>query len=208
MDQVYEWIRNIIIYMILNTIIMNLLGNKSYKKYVSIVSGMILVLIVVSPLIKYMELEEILDYYLKSNDFAIEASDFKNDLNRMEEEQSNLIFEEYKKKIEQQVEEILLKEGVVAESIRITIDNNPKSDTFGELLQMDIVAGYEPTENEKGRVTVEEIVIGPIHIGEASENTKKKVPSPMEINIKKELSDFYNMKQDNINISIQGGRHG
>ena len=31
MDGVYEWVRNIVIYLILNTIIMNLLGNSSYK---------------------------------------------------------------------------------------------------------------------------------------------------------------------------------
>ena len=49
MGEIYDWVRNTVIYLILNTIIMNLLGNSSYKKYVSIVSGMILLVIVVSP---------------------------------------------------------------------------------------------------------------------------------------------------------------
>ena len=205
MEEIYVWIRNIIIYMILNTIVLNLLGNKSYKKYVSIVSGMILVLIVISPLIKYMELEEILDYYLKSNDFVIETSDFKSDLNRMEAKQSDLIFQEYTRKIEQQVEELLMEKGILVDTIRITVDDNPQSSTFGELLQMDIQASQIPTEKKEGGLGVKEIFISPVQIGKRSENTERKPPSPLEINTKKELSDFYNIKQDNINISIQGG---
>ena len=112
MEEIYSWIRNIVIYLLINTIIMNLLGNKSYKKYVSIVSGMILVLIVISPLIKLMKLEENLDYFLQANDFAVEASDFKSDLNRMEEAQVDAIFADYKEKIQEQVKDLLLKEKV------------------------------------------------------------------------------------------------
>ena len=37
MGEIYDWVRNTVIYLILNTIIMNLLGNSSYKKYVNII---------------------------------------------------------------------------------------------------------------------------------------------------------------------------
>ena len=36
------------------------------------------------------------------------------------------------------------------------------------------------------------------------DDSVENIPSPEEIHIKNRLSDFYNMKQDNINISIQG----
>jgi stage III sporulation protein AF len=206
MDEIYTWIKNIVVYMIMNTIIMNLLGNKSYKKYISIVSGMILVLIVVSPLMKFMELDENLDYYLQINDFAIETSEFKNDLNRMEEEQSDAIFAEYQDKIKLQVKNLLLEEAVYLESFDLTIDKNTKSKTFGEIIRMDITANIEQSEEEDGEdyLQIDEIEIGRISMGE-EENTTEKLPSPTEINIKNKLSDFYNIEQGNINISIQGG---
>jgi stage III sporulation protein AF len=193
--------------MIMNTIIMNLLGNKSYKKYISIVSGMILVLIVVSPLMKFMKLDENLDYYLQINDFAIETSEFKNDLNRMEEEQSNAIFAEYQDKIKVQVKNLLLEEAVYLESFDLTIDKNTKSKTFGEIIRMDITANIEQNEEEddKEYLQIDEIEIGRISMGEEEENTSQNMPSPTEINIKNKLSDFYNIEQGNINISIQGG---
>ncbi len=208
-QEIYSWIRNIVIYMIINTIIMNLLGNKSYKKYVSIVSGMILVLIVISPLMKLMKLEENLDYFLQSNDFAIESSDFKNELYQMEEKQSSAIFTEYKERIKVQVEGLLQEENVYLESFDITIDRQADSATFGEILKMDIKAYVKQSEQEgsksKKRLQIDEIEISEIAIGKQEIEASKILPSPMEINIKNKLSDFYNIEQGNINISIQGG---
>ena len=77
MGEIYDWVRNTVIYLILNTIIMNLLGNSSYKKYVSIVSGMILLLIVVSPFFKLLKMDGILDYYLNSNFYRTDMKDYQ-----------------------------------------------------------------------------------------------------------------------------------
>jgi stage III sporulation protein AF len=204
MDIINNWIRNVVIYMILNAIVMNLLGDKSYKKYVSIVSGMILVLIIISPLMNYMDLEDTLDYYLQANDFAVETSEFKNDLNRMEEAQSDAIFAEYKEKIRLQVEGILQEDKLQLVSFDLTIDKNNKSATFGEILHMDISAEMENNEEdeENQRLFVDKIDIVSIRIKGQEEKDTADPPSPMEINIKNKLADFYNIEQVNINISI------
>lgn len=208
MDVIYTWIKNIVVYMILNTIIMNLLGNKSYKKYASIVSGMILVLIVISPLMKLMKLDENLDYYLQSNDFSIETSEFKNDLSRIEEEQRDAIFAEYIGKIKQQTKELLQEEGVYLKSFQLTIDQDVNSATFGEITNMDITATVDNNQGEQEddqRLRIDDIEITKVTVGDEAESTDESVPSPMEIQIKNKLSDFYNIEQGNINISIQGG---
>jgi stage III sporulation protein AF len=206
-EEIYSWIKNIIVYMIINTIIMNLLGNKSYKKYVSIVSGMILVLIVISPLMKLMKIDGNLDYFLQSNEFSIETSDFKNELNQMEEKQSDAIFNEYEDKIKTQVKGLLLEEQVYMESFHITIDQDPQSSTFGEIKRMEITANMEEDGQEESgkRLQIDQIEIAQIDLGNDAEETSQNLPSPLEINIKNKLSDFYNIEQGNINISIQGG---
>jgi len=204
MNEVYSWIKNIVIYMFMNTIVMNLLGNKSYKKYVSIVSGMILVLIVISPFMNYMELEDKLDYFIQANDFAVETSDFQTDVNRMEKEQRDVIFEEYIGKVKAKIEDLLLGEGVYAQEINVTIDQESDSSTFGEILRLDITASLEQNEGAgENRLSIDEIDIARIRMKDG-EDTSKAVPSPMEIDIKSKLSDFYNIEQDNININIQG----
>lgn len=206
MDEIYSWVKNIVIYMILNTIIMNLLGNSSYKKYVSIVSGMILVLIVISPLMNIMKFDGKLDYLMLSNDFAIETSDFKNDLSQMEKEQSDVVFSEYTDKLKTQVAEMLLEDGVYLASFELTFDQQVGKNTFGEILGMDITAGLNNMEEDPDAIpSIDEIEINNIDINGQEEKASVDLLSPMEINIKKRLSDFYNIEPDNINISIQGG---
>ena len=207
MEEIYSWIRNIVIYLLINTIIMNLLGNKSYKIYVSIVSGMILVLIVISPLIKLMKLEENLDYFLQANDFAVEASDFKSDLNRMEEAQVDAIFADYKEKIQEQVKDILLKEKVYIKNFDITFDYDNESTTFGEILRMDITAKLkkEDEEEQADNLSIDAIEIESIIFGKDDNSQLEELPSPLDIELKTELSDFYNIEPGNININIQGG---
>lgn len=204
--EIYSWIKNIVIYMIINTIIMNLLGNKSYKKYISIVSGMILVLIVISPLVKLLKLEDSLDYFLQYNYFSIETSDFKNQLAQAEEKQDEAIFSEYKKKIKEQVKELLLEEEVYLKTCQITIDENPESSTFGTILAMNITASTDPAqETDSDRLIIDRIDIPKVGSTQKDREETAKSLSPMEITIKNELSDFYKMEQGNININIQGG---
>lgn len=206
MDEVYSWVKNIVIYMILNTIIMNMLGNKSYKKYVSIVSGMILVLIVISPIIRLMKLEDKLEFFIQANDYSLEAAEFKNDLSRVEQEQKDLILEEYEEKIRQETEKLLQEEGLTLTGFDIEIDQDVNSIRFGEITRINITAtaGQQEEKNRK-RLNIREIEVAAIKIGDRVEDEEENVPSPLEIKMKNKLSDFYNVEQGNINISIQGG---
>ncbi len=207
MGEIYEWVRNIVIYLILNTIIMNLLGNSNYKKYISIVSGMILLLIVISPFIKLLKLGDILDYYLNANIYRTDVSDYKNKLILMEGKQKEAVFNELKNRIKDHVSELLADEGLYLYDFDIAINRDENSSNYGEIESMYITAGY--TENEDipvQKINIEKIVISDIKkSSKSAKEDRQKIPSPEEIHLKNRLSDFYNLKQDNINISIQGG---
>ena len=167
---------------------------------------MILVLIVISPVMKLVHLDDDLDYYLSANEYSMQASEFKNDVNRMDQEQSDAIFAEYKEKIRSQVEGILSEEMVKLDKFDVTLDQDPASQSFGDILSMNITgsvqkeAGGQASHND----LLENIEIDRIVVAEPKDNESSRVPSPMEIHIKNKLSDFYNIEQGNINISIQG----
>ncbi|NLO10184.1 MAG: stage III sporulation protein AF [Clostridiales bacterium] len=209
MNEIYEWIRNIVIYLILNTIIMNLLGNSSYKKYISIVSGMILLLIVVSPFLKLLNMDEILDYYLNSNIYQADVSDFQNELKLMEDKQKDVVFAGFEDKIRAQLADMLEDEGLYLYEVEVVINQDSgETDSFGEIKSLSISAGYlEDVGIPVNMIDIERIVISDINKKDKSlkENIENLL-SPTEIQIKKRLSDFYNMKQDNINISIKEGK--
>ena len=207
MAGVYEWVRNIVIYLILNTIIMNLLGNSSYKKYVSIVTGMILLLIVVSPFLKLINMDEILDYYLNANIYKADARDFLNELELMEDKQRDAMLVDFKDRVRDQVADILIGDGIYLYDIEVAINLDGESNEFGEIDLMNISAGYwEEEVIPVHSINIEKIVISGKEDNRVDfEKDKQDIPSPAEIQIKKRLSDFYNMEQDNINISIKEG---
>lgn len=56
-DYLYEWIQNIAFYMILSTVFLEALPANTYKKYIRFVTGMILVLLMMTPILKICKME-------------------------------------------------------------------------------------------------------------------------------------------------------
>lgn len=56
-EYLYEWIQNITFYMILVTVFLEVLPNNSYKKYIRLFTGMTLVLLLSTPILKICGME-------------------------------------------------------------------------------------------------------------------------------------------------------
>lgn len=204
MGLIYEWIRNIVIYMILNTLILNVFGDSNYKKYIQLVTGMILVVIVISPVIKFLRVSDRVEDLFHAQVYAVDVSDFKSQLKTMEEGQTDFVYREYKERIVSQVEDMISDYDLCVKESDIIFETDENCDEFGEIKSMAFV--LSPKE-EKKEATRERISIKKVMLSKKEQETSVNIPSPTEINIKNELSDFYNIEGDNINISIQGGSH-
>lgn len=206
MAEIYSWVKNIIIFMVLTSIISNLLGKSSYKKFVNLVTGIILVIMVISPLLKLFQLENTLDYYFTTNSLLADAQELNSQLEGMENGQKQVIFNEYKEQIKVQVAKVLDDDKLQIYNMNITIDEDDTSNNYGDILSLSIAAGYEKKEEEsKEAISIDSVNIEKIKIEKQEKETgkEKNYLSPEEINAKNKLSDFYNIDSDNINISIQ-----
>ncbi|WMJ87647.1 stage III sporulation protein AF [Anaerocolumna sp. MB42-C2] len=206
MSEIYGWVKNIVIFLVLTTIVTNLLGKSSYKKYVNLITGIVLVILVISPLLKLFQLDKTMDYYFTTNSLLAEAEDMNDKLADAEDNQMSAILKEYKEQIGKQVSNLLEGENLYLTDIQVKVDEDENNSTFGNLLSLNITAGYIRKETKKNSVNIDKVDIEDIKIGEKKEkdeDKEKKLLTPSEINIKNLLSDFYNMNPDNINISIQ-----
>lgn len=212
MNEIYNWVKNIVIFLVLTTIITNLLGKSSYKKYVNLITGIILVILVISPLLKLFQLDKTMDYYFTTNSLLAEAEDMNGRLMDAQTGQITTILKEYKEQIGKQVGNLLDEEDLYLKDIKVIIDEDENSSTFGKLLSLDIAAGHTKSDNgenlsDKDKpVKIDTVRIEDVKIGskkEADPGSNSRILTPDEINIKNLLSDFYNMNPDNINISIQ-----
>lgn len=206
MNEIYSWVKSIIIFLVLTTIISNLLGKSTYKKYVNLITGIILVILVISPLLKLFQIDDTLDYFFSFNILSTEAEDMNSRLVNMEEGQMSEILKEYKDEIKAQVVKILKEQELYLVDIKISLDEDTESSNFGKLKTMDITASYVRQNTDENKTDIKEIKIDKIEFDQSKESvdkTEKVTLSPSEIKIKNLLSDFYNMNPDNINISIQ-----
>ncbi len=206
LNEIYSWVKSIIIFMVLTSIISNLLGKSSYKKYINLITGIILVILVISPLLKLFQMDKTLDYYFTTNTLLAEAQDLDSQLKDMENGQKEAIFKEYKEQVKLQVAKILEEDKIQIYSIEVTIDEDDSSSNYGNIKSITVLGSHVAKENNsKAAINIDSIKIDNIKIdkGDEEPGKEKNYLSPEEINVKNRLSDFYNINKDNINISIQ-----
>lgn len=103
MEFVYGYIRNICIFMLVITLILNIFPEKSYKKYIKLFAGLLLLLIVFNPIIKIknskLDIGKMIEKYYKVN------IDFNTNYEGEMEEIQTKMFERISEKYEEQSEE-------------------------------------------------------------------------------------------------------
>ena len=57
-DYLCQWIENVAFYMVILTVAMQLIPNKTYKKYIQFFSGLILVIMLAGPIFKIFGMEK------------------------------------------------------------------------------------------------------------------------------------------------------
>jgi stage III sporulation protein AF len=204
MEFLIEWVTNIILFILLATVIDMLLPNTSMQKYTKMVTGLLLIAIILTPIFK-----------LISKDFetamaqipSFQGSGEKNmenliELQKKEIQASNhaYILETMAVQLEKGVEEELMKQfGLEIAKIELTTKNDSQEETFPENLEMVTVRLKQP---DSGLETVE--VIKPVSI-----NTETPLPSkdPTEESekIAAFLSQQWNVTEKAIEVSVEGG---
>lgn len=118
-----EWVQRIAIYIVLVTVLRSLIGKPQYQQYFRFVSGLILILLLITPVFGLLSddsgLYSILNRYVYQQDLDEIASSLKLAEGQMQE----LIREEYKNAVSSQIKELAEKQGLVVQEIRITLDS-------------------------------------------------------------------------------------
>lgn len=187
---IYQWIKNIAFYMILITAVMNVIPNNNYKKYINLFTGIVMIILVVSPISRILGASTRLDTNFIKNIYNQELINLKVDAYQISNSSSSKLLEEYKNEISNQIEEIVNKEGYFVVESKIVMNEDRESDNYGNLEGIQVALSTQEKKNQK-------ILVDKIQIGQ------KQFENPEEISVKNVIDDFYNVGLDNINVSIQ-----
>lgn len=125
-----EWVQRIAIYVVLVTILRSLIGKPQYQQYFRFVSGLILILLLITPVIGLLgddsRLYEILNQHLYQQDL----DDVESSLQLAEGQMKELIREEYRHTVASQVTELAERQGLSVQEVDVALDSQDEIATL------------------------------------------------------------------------------
>lgn len=76
-DFLYQWIQNMAFYLVIVTALLQLLPGKGYKKYVQFFSGMVMILLMLTPLLKLTGIDKQFYELYHSREYEMEKEEIE-----------------------------------------------------------------------------------------------------------------------------------
>lgn len=197
MDAVVSYAKKVLLFLLFVNLIMQMLKGSAYERFVRPVCGMILVILILQPMLRFFGMDE---KVLAQAEQKISLLLAQNQTDFMVPEGAGYEFavlEAYKEELTVQLKEFLEEEGVTLVSADFTISAEEKD--FGTIRGVS-VSGKTKTPGDGGKIRIAPIVF--------ERSSTKETASVKEIHIKDKLADFYNLEQGNIYVSIKEEQDG
>ncbi len=194
-----SWVVDLVIMFIFITILQLVLPSTNMKRYIDVIIGFLIILVVIRPFVKILsgdiKLEQ--NYLNRSIDnITVNYKEDEEFLNMHKEQ----IIDLYKKNLEEKIKGTVKDETEYkAEEVNLTIVEDDKDPKYGELIGVALTVNLDSKNEEikENTIKVDEVKI---------KGKKGKNKSNENINIsneiKKIISKNYNVSKDNIEVFI------
>ncbi|MFB3160475.1 stage III sporulation protein AF [Neobacillus sp. 179-C4.2 HS] len=203
MEFLIEWVTNIILFILLATVIDMLLPNTGLQKYTKMVTGLLLIAIILTPIFKLIskDFETVMAQIPTFQDSGEKNMENLIEMQKKEIQASNhaYILETMAVQLEKGVEEELMEQfGLEIAKIELTTKNESQ-ESFPDNLEMVTVHLKQP---ETSVTTVE--AIQPVSIT-TDTPLPSKDPTEESEKIAAFLSKQWNVTEKTIDVSVEGG---
>lgn len=192
-----SWLKEIAMFLVISGVLLEMIAETKYERFVRWVVGVILVLQLVRPFAETKDLWNHFTVSLRSFEYALGSDKVLEEIYAVSGTTNGTVLERYKESVCIQVEKILDKHSLRFLSAEIEVAEN------GELLSMKVYGSYE-TGEKKGTDDYNAICIPtvvPIKIKEKEE--KADIVTPMELYIRNVLAEFYQVEENRIEVELQ-----
>lgn len=179
----YDYIRNIIIFLLFTSFLQIIMPNDRYKNYIQLVLGMILIFIMIKPAKDLFKNFEKIDFNKSYEETFITEYDEQ----KYVEIHNEMVYGLFEENIKAQIEKIIGNKYKI-NSIEIKLEEDKYYNVV--VTQINLILSKKE---------ISKIYVRPFY--ETNENVEEAT-NVEENNIKKIISDFYNLNLDNIFITI------
>lgn len=186
-----EWIYNIILFVMFSSLLLQLSAAKKYDKYIKFFTGLILVIVVILPIAKLSGSDKILEMNYLNECFMQAADDAAEEMENLEQVQSETISQSYEKNIQISIESIVNSYGydLVNADVTINSDVNDNMFCYPKQIYATVRIGLHNGEEVKN------IIINKIESG-----IKNKDDSGYEM--EKKIAEFFSLEEGDVTVEI------
>ncbi len=182
MSFLYEYVKGIAVFLIFSAFAEIIVPSGNYRAYVKSVIGFLLIIIILTPIFNIFK-GNILNNLFDSVEYKFDKNIMEKESEFYDDKQKEIMRDEFSKNLEKQAEKVLENLCVVSEAKFIL-----KRDDF-DIERAEFIV--EPKEDEKNFFRIEKM------------KTDEEKNNEFTENIKKVISNFYNLPFDNIHIIVR-----
>lgn len=136
LEAVTKWVMNMVVFFLVVTLIEHVLPVENYRKYLKVAAGMVLILIVMSPVLKFFNMTPSVDFYFQWESLKNSAAEFDtDDVNR---QLHSRIILSYQENLKAQIGELLAGQGYTARSVRLEVEEDMNCENFGKIYAIEV----------------------------------------------------------------------
>lgn len=195
------YIERIAVFIIVEGIVLRLTTNDDYKKMIKICSGMILIIIVLSPLDEIFEFTGLVTGFLQEITGENRMEELNEVFSKSDEKNIEQVRKEYERVLSDGLKNIAGEYGYGIKNVDVTFDET-RQNYIGSVSIYLTEKNYEETEEDKEE-TIEKIE--PVRVSAENEQdsyseNKNNIELPDIIAIKNSIVDVYGVDYERINI--------
>lgn len=200
---VVEWIRNIIVFLLLATMLHMLLPNSKLQKYVKFVVSLLLVLLILTPLFKLLQtdIQDVIANVSQDKYAADGLVENKIDTKKKEIQASQraYILEQMAVQMKKQVgKELEEQYGMAVMSLQIQVPEDKKEVKSQQDIQSVVVTLQKKERNREGAIeTIQKVEINSKQPRETSEQNTAEM--------KQFFSNKWQLEENKIKVQMEGG---
>lgn len=200
-----DLVLSIVTYYIVLSIVTSMVGKSSFKKYIDLFSGLVMIIIILNPFIRLFGAQDRLDLNLQKNQLYEITKAESEDIMSAELKQSDAVLQQYQDTIANQVCTVMKNYDLHANDVKVEIDEDLESDRFGEIKKIEAVVSKGAEEESEQVSTVKQVDIPDIKIGTRKEIEKKVTDTLVTKDAMLELANMYGVDASQIQIQVEEG---
>ena len=196
-----NWIQNIVGFLLLMSLVSQLVPEEKYRKYVRLTMGIMLIVVLVMPVVEIFGMDVSLFQNLIRSQREMGAFDAK--LSEATWDMQHTFTSTYEEMIFEEVEAYFKEESVELRNCQLEIETDVNAKDYGKIYKMHVVVGLKGAETGKNS-KIKRIEVESIRLDKASNTLESVIPVPEEkvIEWKKDLTLQFGLADNQLILEI------